>query len=1264
MTMDNNNTDGACTFKLRLMSINVNGIHGYEKRKKVLNWLVKKHSDIYFIQETYIQKSFEKYFKVQWKGDMFLAPGTNHSKGVAILIKNNVEYELVSSHIDNDGRYVILEMKIQDKLFMLVNIYAPCSSTQDQLPFYNKLKDILLDVCTDDHYVVVGGDLNIIMNPAMDRQGGNPKQNQAVLDTVAEIMESLDIIDIWRVRNPYLRQFTWRKTNPLIQSRLDYWLISNSLQDWVERAEINPAISSDHSSIHVNFESGDAGKHGPSYWKFNDSLCNDSSYKEFLHQELSNWSNKYSDIDDKRLFWELIKFETRSFTQKYCKCKAKERNEEVRKLESKLKEAENQLDMNPTEENKTVWENVKAELNEYYEYVTKGIIVRSRANWVEKGEKSNKFFLGLEKGNKGKSTIRCLLNDKDEECRDQKNILDEIKKFYSSLYSKKNVDLNLPSSKRFLESDSIPKLSGDDQESCEGELKYDECYKVLQSMPNGKSPGNDGLTVLFYKTFWADYGKLLVDSLNASYSKGELTNSQKQGVITLILKKARDKRKVSNYRPITLLNVDLKIGSKTIANRIAGVASKLIGDYQTAFVKGRYIGDAVRTIADVMYFTKERNIPAILLCIDFEKAYDSVDHEFLCSVLSSFNFGRSMQNWIKMFYNDISSCVMNNGMSSGYFPIRRGLRQGDALSCQLFNLVIEVLCIQFKEREDIKGIRVSDQTHVKLSCYADDLSVFVQDVESAIKVMEVLKEFQLCSSMKVNETKSEAMWLGGTRNQTGNPINVKWTSTVKILGIYFTYDENEMLNLNYNEKFKSLQNIINVWKQRDLTALGKITIIKTFGLAKFMYTSTMIGMPISVQKKINKIIYNFIWKGPDRIKRTVLCKDLDEGGMKMVDLKFKVKAQSIMWLKRLIMPYDAGWKHILLFYLKRVGGIDVLKCNFNHQHLPTTIPPFYLNALKTWSELSSDEPLNATEACSQRVWNNRFILCGNKSIYYSKFAEAGFHTIYDFIDDQGKFKKFDDVHANTELNNVDFIKWCGLVNAIPKTWRTWIRDAGSNISQPVDLPVGVNLNSGFITLTNLKSKDLYLHYLGESKVVPVSQGFLSRIYNLSDEECKTIYSMPFKVTLDSKLRWLQYRITHKILPTNSWLCKIKVLESNLCNLCNQEEETLDHLFTTCMVTNGLWEEIQVNLSFIPHLNSFNKMYGVYDDNSEYLNLVNQILLIARRYIYRCRCDGSTLSFNAFKNMVVSTRKLEYYCAQRLLKLNIHFKKWEPLESWN
>ena len=827
------------------------------------------------------------------------------------------------------------------------------------------------------------------------------------------------------------------------------------------------------------------------------------------------------------------------------------------------------------------------------------------------------------------------------------------------MYSPKEVEFNTPHAHEFLNNPHITKLSDDDRNMCEGELSYDECYKVLCKMKIGKSPGNDGLSVIFYKTFWADFGVYLVNCLNANYRIGELSNSQKQGVITLILKQGKDKRRVENYRPITLLNVDLKIGSRAVAERIAMVTPKLIGPYQSAFVEARYIGDSVRTVADVLYFTKDKNIPGILLCIDFEKAYDSIDHKFLHEVMKAFNFGTSIQKWVKTFYTDITSCVMNNGMSTGYFPIQRGLRQGDALSCQLFNLCLEILCIQLYNRDDIKGIQVGPDTQVKLSCYADDMCLFLNGVNDVACVLQVLRDFQSISSLKVNYHKTEAMWLGCMRNSITKPGDVQWTNSVKVLGIHFTYDDTEMINLNYNEKLKSLEKCLNMWRMRDLTVMGKIVIVKTFGLSKFLYTSSMIGMPNRIQNKVNEIIYQFIWNGPDKIKRSVSCRKFNEGGLNMCDLKSRIKTQSVMWLKRLVMPNEAGWKYILLSYLNKFGGRNILNCNFDPKILFGSIPPFYLQCFSLWSELNANNPSNAREVCRQVIWNNRFILIGNRSVYYAKFEEAGFHTIYDFFDVNGEIKK-PDLLGRYKFSGIDIIRWYGLIDAIPKQWRDMIHNEG--IFGPSSIDVGVTLVNGTTPtpLIKLRSRDVYSRFIDDIKKEPVSQSSLKRLYNLSDSDCSDIFILPFKTTLNSKLRWFQYRIIHNILPTNAWLFKINLKDVDVCTFCHKEKETITHIFANCEVVNVLWQTVKEYFDVIPDLTPFIKLYGFIDADLEDSLIINQIILTVKYYVYKCKWEESRLSFNVVKHLIADIEKLENYCAKRNSKEEFHVKKWSPI----
>ena len=146
-----------------------------------------------------------------------------------------------------------------------------------------------------------------------------------------------------------------------------------------------------------------------------------------------------------------------------------------------------------------------------------------------------------------------------------------------------------------------------------------------------------------------------------SYCDETLPNSRRQTVVE------KNERYLKNWRPISLINVDTKILSKSLALRIKKILSSLIHSDQTAYVRDRYIGESVRLINDVLEFTDHEKIEAILVSADFEKAFDSIDHSFLFSVLKCFGFDDEFIQWVRTLLNNAKSCVTKNGHSTGYF---------------------------------------------------------------------------------------------------------------------------------------------------------------------------------------------------------------------------------------------------------------------------------------------------------------------------------------------------------------------------------------------------------------------------------------------------------------------------------------------------------------------------------------------------------------------------------------------------------------------
>lgn len=147
--------------------------------------------------------------------------------------------------------------------------------------------------------------------------------------------------------------------------------------------------------------------------------------------------------------------------------------------------------------------------------------------------------------------------------------------------------------------------------------------------------------------------------------------------------------------------------TKVLVLRIQNVLPSIINPNQSGCVKDRYIGDAIRVIQDLMQYTDNKNLPGMLLFLDFEKAYDSIEWPFLYKALQRFNFGPNYIKWVKILYKDISSCILNNGHSCPYFKITRGVRQGDPLSSYLFIIAVEFLAIAIRSDTTINGITIN-----------------------------------------------------------------------------------------------------------------------------------------------------------------------------------------------------------------------------------------------------------------------------------------------------------------------------------------------------------------------------------------------------------------------------------------------------------------------------------------------------------------------------------------------------------------------------
>ena len=316
---------------------------------------------------------------------------------------------------------------------------------------------------------------------------------------------------------------------------------------------------------------------------------------------------------------------------------------------------------------------------------------------------------------------------------------------------------------------------------------------------------------------------------------------KKRAIITLLYKKG-DPELLQNWRPISLLNTDYKIGAFVIGNRPQSVMSKLISSDQTAYLRGRYIGSNIRLVEDIFDQSEKGEAEGAVLFCDFEKAFDTLEIQFIIKVLEKFKFGDDLQRWVKTFYNNIDACVKCNNWISKPLQVKRGIRQGCPVSALLFVLVAEIMAINIQCNVNVKGIKLPGRKNkeAKISQVADDTTMFLKDFSSIVNAIEEIKRFSAVAGMKLNVQKTVGVRLGkfNTCNQTVGEIS--WTTDlVKALGVYFGHDVKKRIKRNWEEKISQMEQSLKSWDKRNLTMLGRIVVVKTFAVSKLVYLSSV-----------------------------------------------------------------------------------------------------------------------------------------------------------------------------------------------------------------------------------------------------------------------------------------------------------------------------------------------------------------------------------------------------------------------------------------
>ncbi len=555
----------------------------------------------------------------------------------------------------------------------------------------------------------------------------------------------------------------------------------------------------------------------------------------------------------------------------------------------------------------------KLKLEEIYKQKAEGAFIRSRRKWLEEGEKSSAYFFRLERQQAKNNHIEKL-RIKDNIVEDPKIIANFCSEFYSNLYAS---NFCQQSTSEFFESlHNTKQISNEEFKICEAPLSLQEITDAINSKAFVKCS----------KAFNKLLSPFLFEVFKESIESALLPPTLCQGLITLISKPNKDPLLIDSWRPITLLNNDYKIIALVLSKRLKCVLNNLIDECQSGFLQKRHICNNIRLVLDILDYSDFFSNDNLILFLDYYKAFDSLEHEFLLQTLRKVGFGDFFCRSIKMLYTNCNSSIKLSSGTSPRFALNRGVRQGCPISPYLFLIATELLHLHIRE-SPLKGITVDD-TEVVITQLADDTVLFLKDASQVAVALKTLEPFSKVSGLRLNINKCELLPVGNCLESL--ICNIPVRESVTYLGIKIIKDDKIRCPSNFLPISEKTRKVLNHWLQRDLSLKGRVLLTKAEGISRLSYAAQTISVDKHTSKLIEGMLTKFLWKNKIHyIKKSVTLNSYDKGGLNCIDFSSINSNFKIIWIRQYLQNSSSIWNIIPRFIFSHLGGLEfLLMCNY------------------------------------------------------------------------------------------------------------------------------------------------------------------------------------------------------------------------------------------------------------------------------------------------------------------------------------------------
>jgi Reverse transcriptase (RNA-dependent DNA polymerase) len=896
-------------------------------------------------------------------------------------------------------------------------------------------------------------------------------------------------------------------------------------------------------------------------------------------------------------------------------------------------------------------------------------------------EKITPHFMGLVKtDSKGDCNLDIIRDDTGTAFESENAREEYITDFYRSLYTDpKTNQITGTSITDFLGDVAVhpevinSKLNNDEKTALDSDILIDEFDKAVTQIKLNSSPGIDGLSNKFIKTYWEFFRTPLFNYTTHCLSEGRLTENFRVAKIRLIPKKT-DPKKISNWRPISLLNCFYKIVSRVLTNRLIQVSDKITKIGQKGYSKSKWCQEVAITLFDSIADCKTRQKSGCIVSLDIKKAFDSISHDFIKESLRFFNFGEKIIGWIMTICTNRKACIITGtGKNGPTFDLERGNAQGDVISPFLFNICYQILllkielnlqiesiglpCVQLDEAE-LVGVenRVSHRSK-KVFAFADDCNILAAlKPETIREIVNVLKEFGKISGLECNVQKSHILPIGHLPVVPDNIHELGFTIVQEMTVLGFKISNHpDIIRKNAENICEKITSQYRIWNRYNLSLPGRINIAKTMLYSQLNYKGCVLPVPDDVINAIEDIIHGFV-SGKLNIAKDRTFKPINQGGLGLFDIKNFLDAQTCSWIRR-ARSIDQDWKARLIG--TGTGNIYSISCeNIQGSQYPITynIARAFDNFRAKFCECDNNYKF-------AYILNNKSLTIGVRT--------KNFLTAANIEQEVGL-----NLNTTRALKNIkisDLIRNGQKVNK-----QTFCRNIGADISaelwQQLDkirntatlrygsddyLPVKTIEN--FMTEWKKGSKKIRM-VLTRTRNENIPHNIIKFADNteivIGLEISKYLNSFWFRNYLSNAFRVFLFKLYNNTLPYNTILSHFVRNIGRNCTFCDVignpevEDENVLHLFYSCTISERLRSGFYNWLTNGTIINvSRREFFGTFRENNNYLN---EFLNIATRLFQKYLWDSK------IKKCLPALHGLKIFITDEILTMTKVSKKFKTI----